>query len=92
MEPALSAQAAGKHTGWSERILGPSEPGETPDLVVPREAPLQPCDGGCSAEHPAASSGSVSYCLRIAPSSRMGGEERREEGRGEEERREAQQE
>lgn len=82
VESALSAQAAGKHTGWSERILRPGEPGETPDLGVPREASVQPCDGGCGDEHPAASSGSASYCLRIALSSRIGWEESGGAGRG----------
>lgn len=82
VESALSAQAAGKHTGWSECILRPGEPGKTPDLGVPREVSVQPCDGGCGAEHPAASSGSASYCLRIALSSRIGWEERGGAGRG----------
>lgn len=73
LESALSARAtAGKHTGWSGRIIMSDEPGGTPG--VRREACLQPCDdGGYVTEHPAASSGSASYCLRIALSSRRGG-------------------
>ncbi len=76
VESALSAQAAGKHTGWSERILRPGEPGETPAVAVLWRASVQPCDGGCGDQHPAATHNSASYCLRIALSSRMGGEER----------------
>lgn len=72
VDSALSAQAAaGKHTGWFGRILTPDEPG------VRREACLQGCDdGGHVTEHPAVSSGSASYCLRIALSSRRGGDGR----------------
>lgn len=79
VESALSAQDAGKHSGWSGRILRPGERGE---VGVPQGASVQSCDSECGAEHPAASSGSASYCLRIALSSRMGGEERGGEGRG----------
>lgn len=62
--------------GTSAYILRPGEPRETPEFGVLWEAPEQPSIGGCGSEHPAASPGSASYCLRIALSSRMGGEER----------------
>lgn len=56
----------------SGRILTPGEPEGTPGVW--REARLQPCDyGGYVTKHPAASSSSASYCLRIALSSRRGG-------------------
>lgn len=78
VEFALWARAAGKPTGGWGLILEPDEPGETPvqvDVGVPSGASEQPCDREWGAEHPAASSGSASYCLHIALSSRMGGEE-----------------
>lgn len=54
--------------------------------VSERKRPTEASSGeprvcGCDAEHPALPSGSASYCLRIAPSSRMGGERRLEDGR-----------
>ncbi|CAJ1080483.1 Hypothetical predicted protein [Xyrichtys novacula] len=77
------ARAAAEHTAGSERILRPGEPRGAPGVHEPRAVSEQPRDGGCEAEHPAASSGSASYCLRIAPSSRMGGRGGGEkEGRG----------
>lgn len=63
--------------------LRPGHPRETPELGVLREASEQRCVAVCGSEHPAASSDSASYCLRIALSSRMGGEQQRGSRRGE---------